>query len=516
MLDRLISGAGAVTDGADRSVRSLTSGSRSGFSTTRPGSVLVAGLLVVLAGILALAGLEATDPQTPVPLEPSAVSRATDLRDRTYATVRGSISSAYVETFEDTNGNGIEDSGENSIAWYYWLVDPSVRAGITVRSTRPPDAVFQFRASGLLIGEPGHPREAYPAYAAEASRAGLTIAPGVVLDTTSDAQAGVGSPLDLAGPLPATGTVVEASGSRLGSYIGVCRHDPDLSRSCDPDEEDLFEVLVFDRVSRHAIRVFVAELPEFTSDATVTGMLRREERAVDSAMTTAGRDLRDLGLVVSDRYILDDGAAAGTATLAFALAGFSAVLAGIILIGLAGGYLIYRRSGARLPLPATTMGPGERLPLRMTGLVRTSTGLEHVREVPGELVRFVLGRPAVPPEGASPERPGPPEPPEGPEALGPPDDPETSEPPGASDLATTLLVERVGKPHGVALGLGELERVSAGDVMALAGPRPAARVVAGTGPLVLSFDTEAERDRAVAELLDETGLGPDGKRIASR
>jgi hypothetical protein len=71
----------------------------------------------------------------------------------------------------------------------------------------------------------------------------------------------------------------------------------------------------------------------------------------------------------------------------------------------------------------------------------------------------------------------------------------------------------VGHPHGVALGLGELERVSAGEVMALRGPRPAARVVAGTGPLVLSFDTEADRDRAVAELLDETGLGPDGKRI---
>jgi hypothetical protein len=41
-------------------------------------------------------------------------------------------------------------------------------------------------------------------------------------------------------------------------------------------------------------------------------------------------------------------------------------------------------------------------------------------------------------------------------------------------------------------------------------PRPALRVVAGTGRLVLSFDSEAERDRAAAELLDESGLGPDG------
>ena len=64
----------------------------------------------------------------------------------------------------------------------------------------------------------------------------------------------------------------------------------------------------------------------------------------------------------------------------------------IILVGLAGGYLIYRRSGAALPAPATTLEPGERIPLRMTGMVRTPTGLEHLREAPGDLVRFVLGR----------------------------------------------------------------------------------------------------------------------------
>ena len=35
---------------------------------------------------------------------------------------------------------------------------------------------------------------------------------------------------------------------------------------------------------------------------------------------------------------------------------------------------------------------------------------------------------------------------------------------------------------------------------------PEAQVEVGTGPLLLSFDSEAARDRAVAELLDETGL----------
>ena len=40
----------------------------------------------------------------------------------------------------------------------------------------------------------------------------------------------------------------------------------------------------------------------------------------------------------------------------------SSRVAGVILVGLAGGYLIYRRSGASLPAPATTLGPGERIP----------------------------------------------------------------------------------------------------------------------------------------------------------
>jgi hypothetical protein len=144
------------------------------------------------------------------------------------------------------------------------------------------------------------------------------------------------------------------------------------------------------------------------------------------------------------------------------------------------------------------MAPGERLPLRITGVVRTPTGFEHVREVPGELVRFVLGRRVEPPAPTEPNQVT-----------------ETPEPADASEIATTLLVERVGQAHGVALGIGELERVSAGLAMALRGPRPAARVVAGTGQLCLSFDTEAERDRAVAELLDESGLGPDGKPVGT-
>ena len=140
--------------------------------------------------------------------------------------------------------------------------------------------------------------------------------------------------------------------------------------------------------ARRAIRVLLRDEPEFT-EASLTGVLRREERAVDDAKTADDFDA-SLDIDISDRYVLDERRPPGSAPLAFVLA---AATPGwpCILVGLAGGYLIYRRSDACLPAPATTLGPGERIPLRITGLVRTPTGVGHVREAPGDLIRFVLG-----------------------------------------------------------------------------------------------------------------------------
>ena len=151
-------------------------------------------------------------------------------------------------------------------------------------------------------------------------------------------------------------------------------------------------------------------------------------------------------------------------------------MAGVILVGWAGGYLIYRRSDRGLPLPATSLGAGERIPLRITGVLRTPTGLEHVREAPGALIRFVLGRPVTTSHvvdvaarrtsrgrrAGRPRRGGDPD-------LEPP-------------IATTLIVERTDTPQGIAVGSGELTRLSSGQVMTLRAPRPALRVVAATGP----------------------------------
>src|SRR6187200_62893 len=131
MLDRLISGAGAVTDGADRSVRAFAGGSQRGVATTSPGSLEVAVVLLLLAGMLVVAGLEATDPSTPVTLGPADVAASTALGDRTYSTIHGALSSTYAEYYSDDNANGTEDEGEETTVWYYWLIDRDARAGVT-------------------------------------------------------------------------------------------------------------------------------------------------------------------------------------------------------------------------------------------------------------------------------------------------------------------------------------------------------------------------------------------------
>ena len=373
MLDRSISGAGALTDLADRAVRVL--GQRRGRNplATRPGSVIVMAVLVAVAGLLVLAGLEVAEDPTPRSLLAAAIMTEPDLGDRRYATVQGAVSTDYVETFYDMNGNEEQDEGEAFAEWFYFLVDPVSLRGVTVRSMRPPDQVV-----------------------------------------TRDAE---------------------------------------------------------------------------LTPATFTGMLRRDERAVSEAKTTSGLGFDDLGLTVSDRYLLEDGASPANPLLALGLAAIVGLSAGAMLVGLAGGYLVYRRSDGPLPAPATGLALGGRIPLRVTGLLRTRDGLVHVREAPADLVRYPAAAPRV---AVSADEP----------AAGQP-----AEPAVAAEPPSTLIVERRGQPQGVALGLGQLVRLSSGSVLPFRGPRPALRAVAGTGPLLLSFADEATRDRAAAELLDESGLG---------
>ncbi len=387
MLDRTISGAGALTDLADRAVRPLGQRRVPNPLATRPGSVIVAVLLVLLAALLILAGLEVTDDSSPRVLAAGAITTDAGLPDRLYTTISGSVSPDYVETYFDLNGNGDKDADEVTAEWYYFIVDPDTLTGVTVRSTRPPDEV---------VGD---------------------------------------------------------------------------------DDFDLVP-------------------------ATFTGMLRRDERAVSDAKASSGLGFDDRYLTVSDRHLLDDGATPANPFLAYGLAGIAGVLAGAMLVGLAGGYLIYRRSEGRLPEPTTSLAVGERVPVKVTGLLRTAEGLIHVREAPADLVRFALAAPA--PEAA-------PDPsalePSGDEPAPPIDEPAPDAPSAVAVPSSTLIIERHGRPEGVSLGRGQLVRLTSGVVLPFRGARPALRAVAGTGPLLLSFEAEADRDRVAAELLDETGLG---------
>ena len=397
MLDRLISGAGALADAADRSVRSIVSGPRRGFGTTRPGSALVAAVLVGLAALLVAAGIEATDPSVPVHLAAHDVAVGRALPDRTYATISGALDTIYVETYVDANGNDTEDSSESGVAWFYWLVDPTDRTGVTIRSTRPPAEVLTWQGRGIARTDPGYLTEDYPAFQDEVDHSGITVAP----DTLIDASAGAAGPVttvDPGGPIPTTGRPVSLSGSRLSEYLGVCPVDTNHDGECDELEQKAFEIIVYDRATKRGVPVLVRDRPEFV-DATMTGLLRREERTVDDAKSVEGFDFGSLDLQVSDRYVLDEPAGAGAAPLAFVLAAALAAVALVIVIGLAGGYLVYRRSAAALPAAQTTLAAGERIPLRITGVVQTPTGRLHVREVPGGLVRFALGR-EVAPDGA--------------------------------------------------------------------------------------------------------------------
>ena len=136
MLDRLISGAGAVTDAADRLVRSIGRGGGEGFLGRRPGSVAIAAICIVLAGILVFAGIEATDNPNALTMTPDQVAKADDLGSRTYATISGSIAATYVETYTDENANRTQEAGETGSSWYYFLIDPETESGVTIRSRR--------------------------------------------------------------------------------------------------------------------------------------------------------------------------------------------------------------------------------------------------------------------------------------------------------------------------------------------------------------------------------------------
>jgi hypothetical protein len=549
VLDRLISGAGAWTDRADRVVRTLTSGRGPDVLGHRPGSIVIIILLIVVAIIFGLVAIEATDNPTPRELAPAEVATEDDIGRRVYATIAGVIAESYVETYADDDEDGIQDPDETGDAWYYFLVDDA-GMGVTVRSTRKPDDIYRYTGTGVVVHDPDYVAVDVQQFGQLTGASGIELDAAYYLDAVTAPPGGSPQLLDLSTEMPAVGTLVTVTGPYVG-YLDVCSGDADGDGMCEEAEFDLIDAFIADPGTGRAITIVQEDHPSQQHTA-FTGMLRQEAASISDAKSTQDLDFESLGITVSDQYLLDDQATPASATLSLAAAIGAALLAAILAIGLAGGYLVFRRSKRPLPSGARTLAPGDEIPVRVTGSVRREGGLLHLREAKARLVRFPLEAPApaVPAHAESPvetepaaavewastsepapavtevtpaaEMPAVPEPapvePElaPPEPSGwvpswssvvPPVQPAAEQPADRlSDVPSTLIVERVGKPEGVALGRGELKQVMSGRVMPFRGPRPALRVGAGTGILYLSFDSKEDRDRAAAELIAEAGL----------
>jgi hypothetical protein len=501
MLDRLISGAGAVAHLADRIVRVVVPGNR---AEHRPVGLAVAGLLGVVALIGVVLGAENLGDRTVRELGANDVADG-NLGNRAYATVTGGLIGAYVETFRDDNDDGQQQPEEKSVAWIYFLIDPASKRGVTVESERNPAAVYAYRARGVVVDDADYVREDANLFKSSIDDLGLTLDARSYIDTTKSGQA---TPIALADELPADGTAVEVVGSRSVDFLDVCSTDPNNDGDCTHDEADLWDVLIYDPVSKKAVTVLTATSPEF-SLATFTGVLRRAPNRVAEAQVVQNEPVRlsDYGVTVSPDYLLSDGDRPGDPVLLFALAVIAAAVAAVIAVGVAGGYLRFRPGGA-LPPAASELPAGGRIPLRITGDLRTPRGFGHVREAPADLVRFAM----VPVEAEQPDRPATPAVPEVPPAtpapeLSPMPAPELPPTLGPDQPPTTLIIERGGRPEGVAVGRGELTAMEAGTVYPFRGARPALRLTAGTGTLLVSFDSHTARDVAAAELAAETGIG---------
>lgn len=465
MFDRLISGAGAISAGLDRFIRGLTPGSAMG---NQPVSLLVAAGFGVVALLLVVVGMESSGSATLQRLDPAAVAGADDLGNRLYATMDGRLSSTYVETFADMDFDGVQDPEEQGDAWDYFLVGTDVDTGVIVRSRRPPSAIYSYQGGGVVVEDAEYLAADLDLVGAEFSVPGLRLEPTRFIDATVPAT---GTPVDLAAGLPAAGASVTIDGSRAVEYLPFCSADPDGDGLCDDDEVDTYDLIVYDPVSLRGVVVATNESPE-SQAASFTGILRRDVAAIDRSVNAPGVTMAELGITVSPIYLLDEGAEPVETTALFALAGILGVAGIVIAIGVAGGYVRFR-GGHPLPPPAATFAPGERLSVGVTGALRAPVGLIHVREAAADVVRFVVAEADAG------------------DAL-------------AEPTSTTMIVERRDRPEGVAIGQGELHGMEGGTVATFRSRRPALRLQAGTGPLILSFADQDASDRVAAELAAET------------
>ena len=508
MLDRLISGAGALTDRADRLVRAITSGRGPDVMGNRPGSVFVIVLLIVASVAFGLLALESTDNPTPREIAPAEVASADDIGRRVYATIEGVVADSFVETFPDDDADGIQDADETGDAWYYLLIDES-GSGVTVRSTRHPEDIYRYTATGVVVRDPQYVSVDVAQFGQLEGTSGIELDDTFYLDASS-VPSGSPQPLDLSGRMPAPGTAVTITGPYIG-WLDVCLRGRGWRRRVRGVRVRRHRCVHWrpgQRPGDHgpAGRPARAGANPVHRDVARRGLLdpRRQVDARSRLRLTRHHHLRPL----------PPGRPGGSASagLSLGLAILAGLAAAILAVGLVGGYLVFRRSKRPLPSGGRTMGPGDEIPIHVTGALRREDGLIHVREARARLLRFPLEVPAEPvaetepeataavemepppePEATMTEPEAPPAEPEAPVAWESACDPGHSElvvaalsPPQAAesspgrrcsrivDVPTTLILEPARQARGGRAREGRApEQLVSGRVMPFRGPRPA-------------------------------------------
>jgi hypothetical protein len=339
MLDRLRSGAGAIADIADRIVQAF-------IRVGRLGPIAAIGLLAVGSAVMLGLGIEATDNPEPRQIGSAEVASSTDLGRRTYASVRGVVSRSYVETYDDENNNNTQDADEQGASWFYWLVDPETQSGVTVRSKHGPDEVYHFEATGSARHDKAYVDADRSILAPTLEDFSVEL-DEIVIDTSTGSN-GTAVAYDWASP-PATETIVKVSGTDLGP-VAFCTTDPNGNGDCDDEEVDGWDLLVYDPATKHGVLVVIDSDP-LAATRTLTGMLRRDPGAVRDAKTpdNATFAFSELGITVSDEYVLEEDGKPLSAPPSYAASAALAILAVIVLIGWRSGYVVYRRDDRPLP-----------------------------------------------------------------------------------------------------------------------------------------------------------------------
>ena len=311
MLDRLISGAGAVTDVADRSVR--LSAAVAARTCSRAGRGRHRHRRPVRArGHPRVCRHRGHRQSHAAHADPGPVAQAEDLGSRTYATIDGS-SRPYVETYTDDNANGTRRRARTARPG-----STSCRPGTAVRRHGPQ------RPAGRPLSLRGRRRHLSRTRRPEDQPHGGGARPVALVDTTAPStrsgrrrdprhRSAAGTPMPRI--RRRTRTTEDTNGANQSRRVDSTRDLP-----------------VFDdrRVDRPRTR------PESA------GHLRCDERTVSDAKTTEGSTSAPSPSATST-WTARAGERAARVRLAAAL------VAGVILIGLAGGYLVYRDRRPRCP-----------------------------------------------------------------------------------------------------------------------------------------------------------------------